>query len=73
MIDWGPFTWVVMPSKIKNGPTYYRIVNRAFKEYLNQFMKIFLDDITFYNDNGIFKKQNDENSTLVICVHIFLI
>jgi hypothetical protein len=36
-------------------------------------MKIFLDDITFYNDNGIFKKQNDENSTLVICVDVFLI
>ncbi len=73
MIDWGAFTWVVIPSKIKNGPTYQRIINRAFEEYLNQFMKIFLDDITFYNDNGILKKQNDENSTLVMFVNIFLI
>ncbi len=53
MIDWGAFTWVVIPSKIKNGPTYQRIINRAFEEYLNQFMKIFRDNITFYNDNGI--------------------
>jgi len=36
-------------------------------------MKIFLDDITFYNDNGIFKKQKDGNSTLIICVDLFLI
>jgi hypothetical protein len=34
-------------------------------------MEIFLDDITFFNDNGIFKKQKDENSTLIICVDIF--
>jgi hypothetical protein len=73
VIDWGAFTWVVMPFEIKNGPTYLRIVNRAFEEYLNQFLKIVLDDITFYNNNGIFKKQNDENSTLVICVDIILI
>ncbi len=73
MIDWGAFAWVVMPSQIKNGPTYLRIVNRVFEEYLNQFMKTVLDNITFYNNNGIFKKQNDENSTLVICVDIILI
>jgi hypothetical protein len=36
-------------------------------------MKIFLDDITFYNDNGIFKKQKDENTTLIICVDMLLI
>jgi hypothetical protein len=34
-------------------------------------MKVFLDNIIFYNDNGIFKKQSDENSTLVICIDIF--
>jgi hypothetical protein len=31
-------------------PTFQKIVTRAFKEYLNQFMKIFLDDFIIYND-----------------------
>jgi len=36
---------------IKNGPpTYQRIVIKAFKEYFNNFMKIFLDDFTVYSD-----------------------
>ncbi len=40
-----------MPFGVKNGPpTFQRIVSRTFKEYLNQFMKIFLDDFMVYND-----------------------
>jgi hypothetical protein len=40
-----------MPFGVKNGsPTFQRIINRAFKEYLNQFMKIFLDDFMVYSD-----------------------
>ncbi len=40
-----------MPFGVKNGPsTSQRIINKAFKEYLNQFMKIFLDDLMIYND-----------------------
>jgi hypothetical protein len=36
---------------IKNGPpTYQRVVTKTFKEYLDNFMKIFLDDFTMYND-----------------------
>ncbi len=36
---------------VKNGPpTYQRIVIKAFREYLDNFMKIFLDDFTMYND-----------------------
>jgi hypothetical protein len=36
---------------IKNGPlTYQRIIIKAFKEYLDNFMKIFLDDFIVYND-----------------------
>jgi hypothetical protein len=39
---------------IKNGPfTYQRVVSRAFRDYLNKFMKIFLDDFTVYNDMDI--------------------
>jgi hypothetical protein len=40
-----------MPFGVKNGPpTFQRAVNRAFREYLDQFMKIFLDDFIVYND-----------------------
>jgi len=51
VIDWGTFTWVVMPFGVKKEPpTYQNIVDRDFKEYLDQFMKIFMDDFTVYND-----------------------
>lgn len=35
---------------IKNAPpTYQRVVNHAFKDYLNDFMKLFLDDFNVYS------------------------
>jgi hypothetical protein len=34
-----------MPFGVKNGPpTFQRVISKGFKEYLNQFMKIFLDN-----------------------------
>jgi hypothetical protein len=48
--DWGAFVWVVMPFGSKNAqPTYQRAVNQAFKEYLGDFMKLFLDDLSVYS------------------------
>jgi hypothetical protein len=42
---------MMMPFGVKNGPlTFQRAINRTFIEYLNQFMKIFLDDFIVYND-----------------------
>jgi hypothetical protein len=36
---------------VKNGlPTYQKAVTKTFKEYLDNFMKIFLNDFTMYND-----------------------
>jgi hypothetical protein len=41
VIDWG----VVIPFGIKNGPpTYQKVVIKVFHEYIDVFMKIFLDD-----------------------------
>jgi hypothetical protein len=41
----------VTPFRLKNGPsTYQRAITKAFKEYLENFMKMFLDDFTIYND-----------------------
>jgi hypothetical protein len=43
--------WVVMPFGVKNGPpTYQRAVTKAFCEYIDVFMKIFLDDFIVFND-----------------------
>jgi hypothetical protein len=40
-----------MSFGVKNGPpTYQKTVTKAFREYLDNFMKIFLDDFTLYND-----------------------
>ncbi len=49
--DWGAFVCMVMPFGVKNGPpTFQKVVSKAFKKYLNQFMKIFLDDFRVYSD-----------------------
>ncbi len=42
--------WVVMPFGIKNGPpTYHKAITKMFCEYINVFMKIFLDDFMIFN------------------------
>jgi hypothetical protein len=40
-----------MPFGVQNGPlTYYKAVTKTFKEYLDNFMKIFLNDFITYSD-----------------------
>jgi hypothetical protein len=40
-----------MPFGVKNEPpTYQKAMTKTFKEYLDNFMKIFLDDFTMYSD-----------------------
>jgi hypothetical protein len=40
-----------MPFGVKNGPlTFQKTISRTFREYLNQFMKIFLNDFIVSND-----------------------
>jgi hypothetical protein len=42
---------MVIPFGVKNGPpTFQRTINKAFRNYLDQFMKIFLDDFIVYSD-----------------------
>jgi hypothetical protein len=45
VMDWGAFIWKVMPFGVKK---YQIIVTKAFKEYLDQFMKTFLDNFILY-------------------------
>ncbi len=47
----GAFVWVLMPFGVKNGlPTYQRVVMKAFRAYIDVFMKFFLDDFTVFSD-----------------------
>jgi hypothetical protein len=40
-----------MPFGVKNGlPTYQRVVTKTFHEYIDVFMKIFLNDFIVFND-----------------------
>jgi len=40
-----------MAFGVKNGPpTYQKAITQAFHEYIDVFMKIFLDDFTIYSD-----------------------
>ena len=49
--DWGAFVWIVMPFGLKNAPpTYQRAVNKAFRDFIGDFMKLFLDDFSVYSD-----------------------
>jgi hypothetical protein len=49
--DLGAFVWKVMPFGVKNRPpTYQKAITKTFKEYLDNFMKIFLDDFIVYSD-----------------------
>ncbi len=46
-----------MPFGMKNGPsTFQRVVTKAFKEYVDIFMKTHLDDFIVYNDTNSFAK-----------------
>ncbi len=40
-----------MPFGVKNGPlTYQRVVSKAFRDYIDKFMKIFPNDFIVYSD-----------------------
>jgi hypothetical protein len=40
-----------MRFDVKNGPpTYRKVITQAFHEYINVFIKIFLDDFIIFND-----------------------
>jgi hypothetical protein len=40
-----------MSFGMKNGlPIFQKVVTKTFKEYLDNFMKIFLDDFTIHGD-----------------------
>jgi hypothetical protein len=41
----------MMPFGVKNGPpTFKRTISKTFRKYLDQFMKIFINDVMIYID-----------------------
>jgi hypothetical protein len=47
-----------MAFGVKNGPpTYQKVVNKAFREYIDVFMSIFLNDFTIFSDMSTFLEK----------------
>jgi hypothetical protein len=48
--EWGSYQYTVMPFGLKNAPTIFsRVVITAFKEFIHQFLEVYLDDWTVYS------------------------
>jgi hypothetical protein len=42
---WGSYQYIVMPFGLKNAPEIFsRVVIAAFKEFIHQFLEVYLDD-----------------------------
>ena len=48
-MEWGIFAYRVMPFGLTNAPaTFQRLMCHAFKEYLRDFLEIFMDDLCIH-------------------------
>jgi hypothetical protein len=48
-IEWGSYQYTVMPFGLKNVPTIFsRVVIISFKEFIHQFLEVYMDDWTVY-------------------------
>jgi hypothetical protein len=49
-MEWVSYQYTVMPFGLKNAPTIFsRVVITAFKEFIHQFLEVYLDDWTVYS------------------------
>ena len=50
--EWGIFAYRVMPFGLTNAPaTFQRLMCHAFKEYLRDFLEIFMDDLCIHSSD----------------------
>jgi hypothetical protein len=48
--EWGSYQYTVMPFGLDNAPTIFsRVVIAAFKEFIHQFLEVYLDGWTIYS------------------------
>jgi hypothetical protein len=48
--EWGSYQYIVMVFRLKNAPTiFFRVVIKAFKEFIHQFLEVYLDYWTVYS------------------------
>jgi hypothetical protein len=48
--EWGSYKYTVMPFGMKNAPAMFsRVVIAVFKEFIHQFLEIYLDDWSVYS------------------------
>ena len=48
--EWGSYQYTVMPFRLKNAPAIFsRAVIPKFKEFIHQFLEVYLDDWTVYS------------------------
>ena len=60
------FEWLVMPFGLTNAPTAFMdSMNRVFKEYLDKFVIVFIDDILVYS-----KTEADHTEHLRIVLEV---
>ena len=49
-IEWGIFAYRVMPFGLTNAPTtFQKLMMHAFKEYLQTFLEVFMDDLCVHS------------------------
>jgi len=48
--EWGSYQYTVMPFGLNNAPTIFsKVVIATFKEFIHQFLEVYLDDWTVYS------------------------
>jgi hypothetical protein len=49
-IEWGFYQYTIMPFGLNNAPSIFsRVVIASFKEFIHQFLEVYLDDWTIYS------------------------
>jgi hypothetical protein len=63
ILEWGPYAYNVMSFGLCNAPTMFqKVVTKTFKEYVNKFMQVFLDDV------GVYGSKKDHLGQLQKCL-----